>query len=107
MAPAVKKTRATRMRALRPKMSERAAKVGWKTVEVRRKEVPDQKASMAVPPSLEDIICGWFVSGGGAGGLFYFYFYLGGGRRTGRATEREVASRAAVRVMTHMVRRRM
>lgn len=24
--------------------------MAWKTVEVRRKEVPDQKASMAVPP---------------------------------------------------------
>lgn len=56
MAPMVKKTRETRMRARRPKMSEREAKFGWKTVEVRRKEVPDQKASIALPWSFSEII---------------------------------------------------
>jgi len=49
MAPTVKKMSATRIRLRRPKMSEREAKFGWKTVEVIRKEVPDQKASIAVP----------------------------------------------------------
>lgn len=56
MAPAVKKTNATRISALRPKMSEREAKLGWKTVDVRRKDVPDQKASIALPWSFSEMI---------------------------------------------------
>jgi hypothetical protein len=48
-APAVKKTSARIRSGLRPKACERLAKLGWKTVERRRKEVPAQKASMAVP----------------------------------------------------------
>lgn len=39
------------MTGLRPKMLESEPVMGWKTVEVRRKEVPAQKASIAVPPS--------------------------------------------------------
>jgi hypothetical protein len=39
------------MRGLRPKMWEKEPRTGWKIVEVRRKEVPDQKASIAVPLS--------------------------------------------------------
>lgn len=57
MAPMVKKTSATRISALRPKMSEREAKLGWKTVDVRRKDVPDQKASIALPWSFSEMIC--------------------------------------------------
>ena len=58
MAPTVKKTSATRIRLRRPKMSEREAKFGWKTVEVIRKEVPDQKASIVVPWSSLEIVYG-------------------------------------------------
>lgn len=49
--------------------------MGWKTVEVRRKEVPDQKASMAVPPRSCETM--------------------------GRATLRDVASRATTRITVH------
>lgn len=49
--------------------------MGWKTVEVRRKEVPDQKASMAVPPRSCETM--------------------------GRATLRDVASRAKTRITAH------
>ena len=48
-APAVNNVRATRSTDLRPNMWEREAHVGWKTVLVRRKEVPAQNASIAVP----------------------------------------------------------
>ena len=34
---------------LRPMMCEKEAHAGWKTVEVRRKDVPVQKSWMAVP----------------------------------------------------------
>jgi hypothetical protein len=50
---------------------------GWKTAEVTRKEVPDQKASMAVPRSFSVMM--------------------------GRAILREVASRAAARVIMQML----
>lgn len=53
------------------------ANEGWKTVEVNKKEVPLQKASMAFPPSASVII--------------------------GRATLRDVASRAATKVIMHIV----
>lgn len=52
---------------------------GWKTAEVTRNEVPDQKASMAEPRSFTVMM--------------------------GRAIEREVASRAAARVMIQMLRK--
>jgi hypothetical protein len=50
---------------------------GWNTAEVTRNDVPDQKASIAVPRSFSVM--------------------------TGRAMEREVASRAAARVMIQML----
>lgn len=49
--------------------------MGWKTQEVRRNEVPDQKASMAVPSRSCEMM--------------------------GRATLREVASRATTRMIVH------
>ena len=57
IAPIKKKTRAIRIIGFRPKMWEKEAKFGWKMVEQRRKEVPDQKASIAVPLSLSAMIC--------------------------------------------------
>lgn len=83
MAPMVKKTRVTRMSALRPKMSEREAKLGWKTVEVRRKEVPDQKASIALPRSFSEMICGLLVMYWVRGGRRD----LQGGRRRGKSRQ--------------------
>lgn len=56
IAPIRKKTRAVITRGLRPKMCEKEAKLGWNIVEVRRKDVPDQKASIAVPLSFCDMI---------------------------------------------------
>ena len=55
IAPTVKKTRATRRRDLRPRMYDSDAKAGWKTVEDRKKDVPHQKAAMALPWSDSDI----------------------------------------------------
>jgi len=45
----VKKRRATSRSGLRPSVWESEAKVGWKTVEDRRKDVPHQKAAIALP----------------------------------------------------------
>ena len=56
MAPTIKKTREIIITGFRPKMWEKEAKFGWKIVEQRRKEVPDQKASIAVPLSLSAMI---------------------------------------------------
>lgn len=56
IAPIMNRTRATIITGFRPKMWEKEAKFGWKTVEQRRKEVPDQKASIAVPLSLSVMI---------------------------------------------------
>ncbi len=56
IAPTRKKTRATMMTCLRPKMCEKLAKLGWKMVEHSRKEVPAQNASIAVPFSFCAII---------------------------------------------------
>jgi len=77
IAPTAKKVIATKITGLRPKICEKLANEGWKTVDVRRNEVPDQKASIAVPLSLDAMI--------------------------GSATEREVASNAAARVTTESV----
>ena len=44
IAPAVKSKRAASITGLRPEMWEKEAKLGWNTVEVSRKDVPDQKA---------------------------------------------------------------
>lgn len=50
---------ATSSTGLRPMMWDKEAHVGWKTVDVRRKEVPAQNASMAVPFKFcgADIVC--------------------------------------------------
>jgi hypothetical protein len=71
-APIANNVSAPNTNGLRPKICEKDAKLGWKTVDVRRKEVPDQKASMAVPCSFAAMM--------------------------GRATERVVASRATANV---------
>lgn len=47
--PIAKQETETRIEGLRPSIWEMEAKVGWMTVDVRRKDVPVQKASMAVP----------------------------------------------------------
>lgn len=49
IAPTKKKTSATIIVGLRPKICENDAKLGWKIVLVSKKEVPAQKASIAVP----------------------------------------------------------
>ncbi len=61
IAPIIKRTRAIIITGFRPKMWEKEAKFGWKMVEQRRKEVPDQKASIAVPLSLSAMI---YISAG-------------------------------------------
>lgn len=70
----VNRARVTRRTGLRPRRAEREAWVGWKTVEERRKEVPAQKASMALPwRSWEMIWMAWvcvLVSGKGFLSLF-------------------------------------
>jgi hypothetical protein len=71
-APIANNVSAPNTNGLRPKICEKDAKLGWKTVDVRRKEVPDQKASMAVPWSFAAMM--------------------------GSATERVVASRATANV---------
>ncbi len=53
MLPAVKDRRHGTRSSRRPKMSERAAINGCTTAETRRYEVPAQKASEAVPLSVE------------------------------------------------------
>ena len=57
MAPAVKRVRAMRRIGLSPNTSEKEAKLGWKTVDARRKEVPLQKASTPDPWSSSAIVC--------------------------------------------------
>jgi hypothetical protein len=44
MAPIVNKKRAVKSTGLRPIICEKEAHDGWNTVEVRRNEVPAQKA---------------------------------------------------------------
>lgn len=39
------------MSDLRPKMWEKDPRIGWKTVDVKRNDVPLQNASMAEPPN--------------------------------------------------------
>ena len=50
-APTRKRARPVKIIGFRPKMWEKEAKFGWKMVEQSKKEVPDQKASIAVPRS--------------------------------------------------------
>jgi hypothetical protein len=78
-APIANKVSAPNTNGLRPKICEKDAKLGWKTVDVRRKEVPDQKASMAVPCSFAAMM--------------------------GSATERVVASRATAKVTNARARK--
>ena len=59
MAPRVNKVRVKRRMGLRPRRVEREDWTGWKTVEERRKDVPAQKASMALPWRVWEIICIW------------------------------------------------
>jgi hypothetical protein len=72
IAPTPKRTREPRMRGLRPKMWLKFPIMGWNTVLVSRKLVPDQKASIALPPRVCAMI--------------------------GSATDSEVASRATMSV---------
>jgi len=74
MTPTKNKVMETMMTGIRPKIWLKEAKLGWKTVEASRKDVPAQKASMAVP-------CSFFAI-------------------TGRATLIDVPSRATMRVRT-------
>jgi hypothetical protein len=60
-APEVKKIRARMRSGLRPKAWEKLTKLGWKTVEARRKEVPAQNASTAVP--LRSLVMAYFAVG--------------------------------------------
>ena len=84
------------MRGFLPKMSLREPMTGWKTVEVRRKDVPDQKASIAVPFSSFAMI---YVVSATSSKVQPGNMKVVKGL-TGRATASEVASRAAMRVMT-------
>lgn len=56
MVPTVKMMRAVTSTILRPMMCEKDAHAGWKTVAVRRKDVPVQKALIAVPLSFLAIV---------------------------------------------------
>ena len=55
--PSVKNPREMRSISLRPKRSETAPMNGWKTADVRRYDVPAQKASLVVPPSSVASVC--------------------------------------------------
>ena len=78
MTPSKKKIRLISTMILRPKRSEKDAMVGWKTVEQSKNEVPAQNASIAVP-------CNFSVI-------------------RGKATKREVPSRATMSIKTAKVR---
>ena len=103
-----------RRRSLRPNTLESEEKVGWKTVEDRRKDVPHQKAAIAVPLRDLEMICGMHQLG-----IYVFQinrvdakeqsikcFEMDSisyndeeGGITGRATESDVASKATARVI--------
>jgi hypothetical protein len=74
IAPTPKMVRLTKIIGFRPKIELKFPRTGWKTVLVRRKDVPDQNASIAVPPSSLAMI--------------------------GSATESDVASKATISVTT-------
>ena len=99
MAPTMKKTSETIITGFRPKMWEKEAKFGWKIVEQRRKDVPDQKASIAVPLSLSAIIWPGQILDIVYGSSVPVFQIL-----TGRATDSDVPSRATIKVMTASVR---
>jgi hypothetical protein len=68
-------TMETMIIGIRPKICDNEANDGWNTVEASRKDVPDQKASIAVPCRASAIF--------------------------GKATDMLVPSRATMRVNTH------
>ncbi len=74
MTPTKKNAMLAIITGIRPKIWLKLAKLGWNTVDARRKDVPAQKASMAVPWS--------------------FFAMMG------RATDMEVPSSATMRVRT-------
>ena len=76
-------------------MCEKEAKLGWNMVEVRRKDVPDQKASIAVPLSFCAMI---YISVN-----VMIAQAVRTRELTGRATERLVPSRATIKVITDNV----
>lgn len=90
--PMRKKSRLIRIIGRRPKISDRVAVVGWKTVEHSKKDVPLQKACIAVPWR-EDAISYSFLN------KQRLQEYLERGN-TGNATEILVPSRATMRVRT-------
>jgi hypothetical protein len=55
MTPTRKRMMHTVKTGIRPKIWDRAAKGGWKTAELRRKLVPVQNASIALPRRLSAI----------------------------------------------------
>ena len=92
IAPAVNKMVADKRMGLRPKLCEREAKVGWKTVLASKKDVPHQKASIAVVWSCWDMIYGEVKN--------RVITAKSNGSLTGSATESDVASRAAASRIT-------
>ena len=82
----MKRTREGTSSSRRPKISLRAAINGWTTAEVRRKEVPAQKASLAEPS--REMAKVWHCQYGWQNVLSLL---------TGRTGTRMVASRATVR----------
>lgn len=56
MVPTVKIVMDAKRTGLRPIMCEKEAQDGWKTVDVRRNDVPAQKASIALPLMLEEMV---------------------------------------------------
>ena len=79
-------------------MWEKDAKLGWKMVEQSRKDVPDQKASMAVPLSFRATICMELDQSMNSP-------THGFQEPTGNATDNDVPSRATIKVMTARVRK--
>lgn len=76
IAPTAKRASEVNTKSFRPRMLLSEPMTGWKTAPVIKKPVPAQKISIVLPLS-EFAICG-------------------------KATEREVASRAAIRTMMHI-----
>lgn len=73
IAPTAKKASESINTGLRPKIWLKEAKIGCRTVDVNKNDVPDQNASIALPLSFSAMI--------------------------GKATDKEVASRAAARLI--------
>lgn len=77
-------------------MWEKEAKFGWKMVEQSKKDVPDQKASIADPLSFWAMICEGQMSSTS---------FSSTEALTGKATDNEVPSKATIKVMTASVRK--